>query len=172
MQDVNEYFRVLQYLYGKSLILHDTSDFNPILYFYFIDSLAHIDYTLGVLAFNFQSIKNEMSREYLRWRIDEERWGDRTYFREFINWLKLNHSKKFDSLPLVWSLIYDDESIAEYRSFRLVIDPDSNQPLPPGFFFTAIDEFYDSNFIKSLYNGASLAILFEEFIRIKKQSVG
>lgn len=168
MQDSNEYSRVLQYLYGKSLILHDTADFNPVLYFYFIDSLAHLDYTISVMAYNFQSIRNEMSRQYLRWRIDEEERGERAHFGEFINWLKERYPEKFDSLPIIWAIVYDDQSPAEYRSFRLVIDPDSNQAPPPAFFIIAIDEFYDQEFLKSLYNGASLATLFEEFLSEKK----
>ena len=168
MQDPNEYNRVLQYLNQKSLILHDTTDFHPVLYFYFIDTLAHIDYTLSVLSYNFQSIRNEMSREYLRWRIDEEKKGDRAYFPAFINWLKEFHPQKFELLPVVWSLVYDEASEASYRSFRLVIDPDSNVPPTSAFFFMAIDEFYDQEFLKSLYNGASLSQLLEEFLRERK----
>lgn len=169
MQESNEYIRVLQYLYGKSLILHDTSDFNPVLYFYFIDTLAHLDYTISVMAYNFQSIRNEMSRQYLRWRIDEEQKGDRAYFGEFINWLREKHPEKFDTLPVIWALVYDDQSPAEYRSFRLVIDPDSIQVPPPAFFITVIDEFFEPEFLKSLYNGASLATLFDEFLDTRKR---
>ncbi|MDD1718175.1 MAG: hypothetical protein LUO88_03770, partial [Methanoregulaceae archaeon] len=68
MTDDSEYLNVLEHMYGKSLILHDTALFHPVLYFYFVDSLAHIDYTLGILAFNYQSPKNVMAAEYLRWR--------------------------------------------------------------------------------------------------------
>lgn len=160
--------QALQHLYRKSLILHDTSDFHPVLYFYLVDSLAHIDYTLTVLVYNFQSIRNEMSREYLRWRIDEEQKGDRALFPEFINWLKTRDRDKFDSLPLVWTLVYDEEVQADYRSFRLVIDPDSNRPPPPAFFHAIIDEFFENDFLKSLYNGASLARLFEEFLQSRR----
>ncbi|MDH7593631.1 MAG: hypothetical protein QHG99_04650 [Methanomicrobiales archaeon] len=167
MQESNEYLQVLQYLYRKSLILHDTSDFHPVLYFFFIDSLAHIDYTVSVLAFNFQSIRNEMTREYLRWRIDQEQIGARVHFPEFINWLKERDRDKFDSLPVVWTLVYDDDSEADYRSFRFVIDPDANRPLPASFFYSAIDEFFENEFLKSLYNGASLARLFDEFVQSK-----
>ncbi|HZD43716.1 MAG TPA: hypothetical protein VE134_06615, partial [Methanomicrobiales archaeon] len=49
------------------------------------------------------------------------------------------------------------------RSFRLVIDPDSNQPIPARFFIDAIDEFFEKDFLKSLYMGASLSNLFETF---------
>ena len=163
MQTVNEYFHAQRYLYEKSLMMENPADFHPVLRFFFIDSLAHIDYTLGVLGFNFMSIKNEMSREYLRWRIDEEKKGDRGYFAEFINWLKEEDPDKFDSLPMVWQLVYDNESSGGYRSFRLVIDPDSNQPIPARFFIDAIDEFFEKDFLKSLYMGASLSNLFETF---------
>ena len=46
----SDYVHVLEHLYEKSLILHDTSLWHPVLYFYVIDSLAHIDYTLGILS--------------------------------------------------------------------------------------------------------------------------
>jgi hypothetical protein len=167
MQEPNEYTRIMQYFYGKSLILHDTSDFQPVLRFYFMDALAHIDYTLSLLGYNTASIRNEMTREYLRWRIDEEEKGDRVHFRRFINWLKTNHPQKFEDIPAVWSLVYDDESPAQYRSFRLVLDPDSNLAIPPAFFYMAIDEFFDQEFLKSLYNGNSLATLFETYLREK-----
>ncbi|MDD1679335.1 MAG: hypothetical protein LUO93_09180 [Methanomicrobiales archaeon] len=168
MQEPNEYTRIMQYLYGKSLILHDPSDFQPVLRFYFMDALAHIDYTLSLLSYNTASIRNEMSREYLRWRIDEEEKGDRVHFRGFVNWLKQNHPEKFEDIPAVWSLVYDEESPGEYRSFRLVLDPDSNLPVPPAFFYMAIDEFFDKDFLLSLYNGNSLATLFETYLREMK----
>ena len=84
----NEYINALTHLYEKSLILHDTSLFNKTLYFYFIDAIAHIDYTCSIYAFNYQSPKNIMGAEYLRWRIDEEKKGDRPQFPAFIAWLK------------------------------------------------------------------------------------
>ena len=95
----NEYQNVLSHLYEKSLILHDTSLFNKTLYFYFIDSIAHIDYTCGIYAFNYQSPKNIMGAEYLRWRIDEEKKGDRPRFPAFIAWLKNTHPEKFARIP-------------------------------------------------------------------------
>jgi hypothetical protein len=70
MPEQNEYLNVLDYLYEKTLILQDTSGFNKVLYFYFIDALAHIDYTAGIYAYNIVSPKNIMAGEYLRWRID------------------------------------------------------------------------------------------------------
>ncbi len=49
---------------------------------------------------------------------------------------------------------------ASYRSFRIVPDPDSKTPLLPDFFYAVIDEFFDQDFLKSLYEDASLSKLF------------
>jgi len=163
MQDENEYLTVLDYLYGKSLMLQDTSGFNKVLYFYLIDSLAHIDYTAGILAYNFGSPKNVIGAEYMRWRIDEEKKGDRAKFPAFINWLRENKPEKFKVLPSLWQMIYDTEDPASYRSFRIVIDPDSKQPLAANFFFAIIDEFFEPEFLKSLYADASLGRLFAAY---------
>ena len=103
----NEFLTVLSHLYEKTLILQDPGQFNKVLYFYLIDSLAHIDYTAGVYAFNILSPKNILGGEYLRWRIDEEKKGDRAKFPGFINWLKEHHPAKFAALPSLWQMIYD-----------------------------------------------------------------
>ncbi|MDD1703297.1 MAG: hypothetical protein LUQ31_09995 [Methanoregula sp.] len=168
MQADNEYIPVLTHLYEKSLILHDTSLFDKTLYFYFVDAIAHIDYTCGIYAFNYQSPKNVMGAEYMRWRIDEEKKGDRIHFPAFIAWLKTTHPEKFAQLPSLWQMIYDPEDPAGYRSFRIVTDPDSRQPIPANFFFAVIDEFFEQDFLKSLYEGASLARLFGEFLALQK----
>ncbi len=160
MQDDNEYLAVLSHLYEKSLMLHDTGSFNKTLYFFFIDALAHIDYTASIYAYHYESPKNIMGGEYLRWRIDEEKKGDRTKFKGFVNWLKENHPDRFDRLPSLWQMIYDTENTASYRSFRIVPDPDSKTPLLPAFFYIVIDEFFDQEFLKSLYEDASLSKLF------------
>ena len=160
MPEDNEYLTVLDYLYEKSLMLQDTAGFNKVLYFYYIDSLAHIDYTVGIYAYNFASPKNIMGVEYLRWRIDEEKKGDRAKFPGFVNWLRENNPEKFSSLPSLWQMIYDTEDPASYRSFRIVLDPDSKQPIPANFFYAIIDEFFDKEFLKSLYDDASLGRLF------------
>ena len=163
MPEENEFLTVLDYLYEKSLMLQDTSGFNKVLYFYLIDSIAHIDYTAGIYAYNFGSPKNIMGQEYLRWRIDEEKKGDRPKFAGFINWLRVNHSEKFTTLPSLWQMIYDTEDPASYRSFRIVLDPDSKQPIPPDFFYAVIDEFFEPEFLKSIYDDASLAGLFRTY---------
>ncbi|MDD1684621.1 MAG: hypothetical protein LUQ19_01885 [Methanoregula sp.] len=164
MQDDNEFIPVLQYLYKKSLILHDTGSFNKVLFFYLIDSLAHIDYTAGVYAYNYESPKNIMGAEYLRWRIDEEKKGDRAKFPGFINWLRINRPEKFAKLPSLWQMIYDTEDPAGYRSFRIVLDPDSSNSLPADFFYAVIDEFFEPEFLKSIYDDASLGTLLREYL--------
>jgi hypothetical protein len=159
----NEYMSVLSYLYEKTLILQDPGQFNKVLYFYFVDSLAHIDYTAGIYTFNILSPKNIMGAEYLRWRIDEEKKGDRAKFPGFVIWLKENHPEKFARLPSLWQMIYDSEDPAGYRSFRIVLDPDSRNPVPIDFFYVIIDEFFESEFLKSLYEDASLSTLFKDY---------
>ncbi|TFG90065.1 MAG: hypothetical protein E4H16_02530 [Candidatus Atribacteria bacterium] len=163
MED-NEILPVLSHLYEKTLILQDTTQFDKVLYFYLIDSLAHIDYTAGIYAFNIMSPKNIMGSEYLRWRIDEEKKGDRAKFPGFINWLKENNPEKFVVLPSLWQMIYDTEDPASYRSFRIVPDPDSRKPVPADFFYAIIDEFFEPEFLKSLYEDASLSTLFKTYI--------
>lgn len=164
MQGDNEYENVLRRFYRKSLILESPSEFHPVLCFHFIDALAHIDFSLNTLAYNYQSPRNIMNMQYMRWRIDEEKKEEYAHFGEFIRWLKSEHPDVFASLPMVWRYVYDPENHAGYRSFRIVLDPDSNKPLPPGFFIDAIEEFFDQKFLKSIYKGASLARLFDEFI--------
>ena len=61
-------------------------------------------------------------------------------------------------------MIYDVEDPAEYRSFRIILDPDSRALIPTDFFYAIIDEFFDKEFLKSLYEDASLAILFRTYI--------
>jgi hypothetical protein len=164
MQDDNEFIPVLNHLYEKSLMLHDTGSFQKVLYFYLIDSLAHIDYTASLYTYNYESPKNIMGAEYMRWRIDEEKKGDRTKFPGFINWLRENKPEKFAKLPSLWQMIYDTEDPASYRSFRIVPDPGSKQPLPVDFFYAVIDEFFEPEFLKSLYDDASLSMLFKEYL--------
>ena len=167
MQDDNEFLLILDYLYEKSLMLHDTGSFNRALYFYFIDSLAHIDYTASIYAYHYESPKNIMGAEYMRWRIDEEKKGDRPRFPGFVNWLRENHPQRFAKLPSLWQMIYDTEDAASYRSFRIVPDPDSKKPVPADFFYCIIDEFFEPEFLKSLYEDASLATLFMDYTTLQ-----
>jgi hypothetical protein len=170
MQEENEYTRVMDKLYNKSLILESPSEFHPVLYFYFLDALAHIDYTISLQCFNFMSPRNIMSQEYLRFRVDEEKAGDRGYFAGFINWLKEKHPERFEALPMLWTGVYDAEDPAGYRSFRIVLHPDDRRPIPVDYLSTFIDEFFDPQFLKLLYNGSSLARLFDEYVATKTTS--
>ncbi|MDD3856504.1 MAG: hypothetical protein PHP43_00465 [Methanoculleus sp.] len=165
MLEMNEYARVMQKLYSKSLILESPADFHPVLHFYFTDALAHIDYTLGALAYNSMSPRNIMSMEYMRWRLDEEKVGDRVHFPGFVNWLKKEQPEKYEELPMLWTGVYDNDDPAQYRSFRIVLNPDDKRAIPADYFSTFIDEFFDPNFIKLLYKSSSLARLFDEYVR-------
>lgn len=160
----NEYFNILRRLYEKSLILEDMNDFHPVLWFYFLDSMAHLDYTLCNLSFNFQSVRNIMNLQYLRWRLDQEKIGDRAHFTAFINWLKNEYPSKFDALPLLWQEIYDEASPAKFISFNIVLDPETRKPLPPQFFIGTVEEFFSRPFLSSIYKDASLGKLFDEFL--------
>lgn len=162
LNEKNEYHHVLDTLYSKSLVLESPGDFNQVLYFYFMDAIAHIDFSACILAYNYHNVRNKMNMEYMRWRIEEEKKGDRVHFPGFINWLKENHPDKFGSLPSLWREIYDDSTPAGYRSFRISINPNNNQPTPANQFILWIEEFFSKEFIKSLYSGASLDILFRE----------
>lgn len=164
MFEENEYSRELNYFYSKSLILESPSEFNDILYFYFKDALAHIDFTLNILAYNFQSIRNIMNMEYMRWRIDEEKIGDRARFGGFINWMKDHHEEAFLDLPELWRVIYDSDHPASYRSFRISIDPDSTRPLPVNNFRRWIDEFYDKQFLGRMYDTGLYGKLLNEYL--------
>lgn len=173
MQADEEYVRVLEHLYGKSLVLHDMTLWDPVLRFFFLDAIAHIDYTLGILSFTYQSPKNIMAQEYMRWRIDEEKKGDRQYFPAFMEWLAANHPDKYGRLPSLWQRIYDPRDPASYRSFRIVLDPDSSQAIRPHVFFRMIEEFFENEFLKSLYRDeGSLAKLFSEFMRSRGGKTG
>jgi hypothetical protein len=164
MQADNEFSAVLSHLYEKNLILHDTALFDQVLYFYYLDAIAHIDYTCGLYSYNYTSPKNIMSGEYMRWRIDEEKKGDRQKFPGFVNWLKENNPEKFSKLPSLWQMIYDSEDPASYRSFRIVLDPDTKASISAELFTIMIDEFFDQEFLKSLYEDGSLGVLFRTYL--------
>ena len=60
--DENEFLTVLDHLYEKTLILQDPGLFNKVLYFYLIDSLAHIDYTAGYLRVQYHLAEKHHGR--------------------------------------------------------------------------------------------------------------
>lgn len=160
-----EYFNVLKHLWEKSLILESTTEFEPVLYFYFMDALAHIDFSLSLMAFNYQSPRNIMNMEYLRCRLDQEKAGDRPKFPGFVNWLKVHHPEEFEALPVLWKEIYDTDSPASYRSFRVSLDPDSLSPVPSGFFLQTVEEFFAKSFLNSIYQENSLGRLFAAYVQ-------
>ena len=168
IREKNEYEHLLTKFYEKSLILESMSEFHPVLHFFFMDSIAHIDYSLCTLAYNILSVRNLMNMQYMRWRIDEEKIGDRVYFPEFINWLKDNHPEDYEKLPSLWQQIYTSDKVPSYRSFRIVLDPDSFQPVPVKYFELFIQEFFDKNFLNRIYQTSSLGKLFDVFIAEKK----
>lgn len=163
MMEKNEYSRELEYLYSKSLVLESVSEFNPVLWFHWLDAIAHIDYTLSVSGYSFESPRSIMAGEYMRWRIDEEKKGDRPLFKPFINWLKEHHSGVYVKMPALWQGIYSNDDPAQYRSFRIVLDPAVTKPIPAHVFHAMIDDFFQKDLLKSIYQGASLSTLFESF---------
>jgi hypothetical protein len=163
MPSDQEYVHVLEHMYEKSLILQDETMWDPVLAFYYMDALAHLDYTVGLMAYHYKSPRVMMTGEYLRCRVDQEKLGDRPKFPAFINWLRTEHPDRFEALPTLWRKIYDTEDEAMYLSFRVVLERDSKSPIRPHVFRFLIDEFFKSDFLKTLYTDASLAILFEEF---------
>jgi hypothetical protein len=158
-----EYVHILEHLYEKSLILQDENLWHPVLAFYFMDALAHIDYTVSLMAYHYKSPRVMMTGEYLRCRVDQEKLGDRPKFPAFITWLKKEHPDRFEALPTLWSRVYDKEDEACYISFRIVFDRGSRDPLTPHVYRSLIEEFFSAEFLKSLYTDASLATLFEQF---------
>jgi hypothetical protein len=158
-----EYIHILEHLYEKSLILQDESMWHPVLYFYYMDALAHIDYTVGLMAYHYKSPRVMMTGEYLRCRVDQEKLGDRPKFPAFITWLKKEHPDRFLALPTLWRRIYDEDDEARYMSFRIVFDRDTKEPIRPHVYRSLIEEFFGAEFLKTLYSDASLATLFEQF---------
>ncbi|HNS82216.1 MAG TPA: hypothetical protein PKL26_00555 [Methanolinea sp.] len=160
-----EYVHVLEHLYEKSLILQDETMWHPVLAFYYMDALAHLDYVISLMAYHYKSPRVMMAGEYLRCRVDQEKLGDRPRFPAFVNWLKREHPKRFEALPTVWRRVYDEDDEARYISFRIVFDRDSKDPIRPHVYRSLIEEFFNTEFLKTLYSDASLSALFEEFKR-------
>ncbi|KUK70386.1 MAG: Uncharacterized protein XE11_0729 [Methanomicrobiales archaeon 53_19] len=163
MMEKNEYARELDYLYSKSLVLESISDFHPVLWFHWMDAIAHIDYTLSIAGFSYDSPRSIMAGEYMRWRVDEEKKEERPLFKPFINWLRETRPETFKKLPMIWQGIYSDSDPAQYRSFRIVLDPAQTKPIPALTFRSMIDDLFAKDLLKSIYNGSSLAKLFESF---------
>lgn len=164
MPQRNEYSNEIEYLYHKSLILENPSDMDPVLYFYFIDALAHLDYTLGTLAYNSDSIRCTMTSEYLRRRVDLAKEGDNAAFPAFMVWLRDTNQEMFEATPILWQLVYDPDEPTRYAGFRIVLDPNSRVALPPQFFHDMADDLFDQKFLRSIYPVGALGKLFAGYI--------
>ncbi|MFH0968284.1 MAG: hypothetical protein V1862_11445 [Methanobacteriota archaeon] len=165
MLEVNEYARVLSTLYNKSLILEDTSDFHPVLKFWYFDALAHLDYTISLLSYNADSPRNLMSREYLKHRADQAEDKMLKVFPAFLKWLEINHPTDFEKFPLFIQKIYSSSDPASYRSFRIIFNPDERRPIPPEHLQIMVDEMFDRSYLSAMYNGSSMAEYLNEFVR-------
>jgi len=165
LPEKNDYSPQIEYLYRKSLILETPSDRDQVLYFYLIDTIAHLDYTLSSLAYSSDSIKCTMTAEYLRNRVDVTKTGDYALFPAFMIWLRDDHKEQFEETPILWQLIYDPEEVSGYLGFRIVLDPNSKIPLPPQFFHDMADDLFRLKFLRSIYPEGTLGKLFAEFKR-------
>ncbi len=164
MQDVNEYMKVLQQLYEKSLILEDMSDMHPILKFYYFEALAHLDFSISILAYNFQNPRNFLSKEFLRLRIDESKKEGREKFPGFMKWLSEEHPEQYEQFPLFIQKIYSANDPASYRSFQIILDPETRNATPAGHFRIMIDEMFDRSYLNSLYNESKTAKLYNSYV--------
>ncbi|HOJ97766.1 MAG TPA: hypothetical protein PK024_13120, partial [Methanospirillum sp.] len=59
---------------------------------------------------------------------------------------------------------YDPSDLASYRSFRIVLDPNDKKPIPSAVFRVMIDEIFDKAYLASLYNGSSMAKLYDQYM--------
>jgi hypothetical protein len=164
MLENNEYEKVLEILYNKSLILENFSDFHPHLSFWFFDALAHLDYTISLFAYNADSPRNILSRELLKYRSDIIKNEPYAGYADFMNWLRKEHKQEYEKFPLFLQKIHNPDEKASYRSFHIVLDPDDKQPIPASVFRVMIDEMFDKAYLASLYNGSSTASLYSQYI--------
>lgn len=163
MRENNDYEKVLATLYEKSLILENMSDFHPDLSFWFFDAVAHLDYSISLFAYNLDSPRNMLSREYLKYRKDESMTDRYACFDGFMNWLLENHPGEYEKFPLFIQKIHNPSDMAQYRSFRIVLDPNDKKPTDPGVFRIMIDEIFDKAYLASIYNGSPVATLYDQY---------
>lgn len=159
----NDYNTEMDNLYRKSLVLESPSDMDPVLYFYWVDTIAHLDYTLAALIYSPDSVRCLMSGEYLRHRVDVSRSGEFALFPKFMVWLRDNNQEAFESTPILWQLEYDPDEEAGYLGFRIVLDRSAKTPLPPQFFRDMTDDLFKQEFLRSIYPEGKLGKLFAEF---------
>ena len=168
MLQKNPYTPEMGYLYHQSLILESPSDMDKVLYFYWIDAIAHLDYTLSALVDNVDSIKCTMTGEYLRYRVDVKKQGDYALFPEFMVWLRDNYRDDFENTPIIWQLEYDPDENGGYIGFRIVLDKDDKRPLTPQFFHDMTDDLFNKNILAGMYPNGFIAKRFAEFKEGKK----
>ncbi len=163
MSESNEYTIVLDKFYKKSLILENMSDFHEVMKFWYYDALAHLDYTISTQAYNGDSPKNLLIVDYLSSHTKLGKTEPYSLFPEYMKWLFNNDSEEYIKFPLFLQKIYNQDDKASYRSFRIVLDPDNNRPLPSQTLFMMVDEMFDKAYIAALYNGSRISKLFDEF---------
>ncbi len=163
MSEINEYVHVLQHLYGRSLILEDLSGFHPVMKFWYFDAMAHLDFSISMLAYSADSPRNILSREYLRTRVDEAGSGDNALFSGYMAWLQVTEPAEFEKFPLFIQKIYSPDDPAQYRSFRIILNPDETRPFPAQTFRIMIDELFDKTYLSAMYSGSRVCDLFEEY---------
>ncbi|HJJ55660.1 MAG TPA: hypothetical protein O0X99_01650 [Methanocorpusculum sp.] len=122
---------------------------------------------LNYSAYNSESIRCIMTAEYLRNRISQLNVGDNALFAGFIIWLRDNHPDIFNQIPILWQLIYNPLENTRYVGFRMVLDPNSKNPLPPQFFHDMVDDLFSQRFLRSIYPEGSLGKLFSEYKNLK-----
>ncbi len=165
MQEVNEYQKVLSQLYEKSLILEDMSDMHPVLKFYYFEALAHLDFSISILAYNYQNPRNILSKEFLRLRVDEAKKEGREKFPGFMIKLREEHPELYELFPLFIQNIYNPDDPASYRSFQIILDPDTKSPTPAHHFRLMIDEVFDRSYLNQMYQGSKTATLFDAYAK-------
>jgi len=163
MIETNEYMQALQALYAKSLVLEDRSAFHHVLGFYHIDALARLDYSISVLAYNPGSPKVILSHDAIRRRLDEANSGDCALYPQFMKWLETKNPEIYEIFPLFIQNIYSQTHPASYRSFRIVLDPESKRPMPAHYFHTMAEEMFDPQYLNMIYKGSKAAKLFDEY---------
>ena len=163
MIETNEYIQALQALYAKSLVLEDMSAFHPVLGFYYIDALARLDYSISVLAYNIGSPKVLLSHDTIRRRLDEANRGAYALYPQFMIWLERTAPDIYEIFPLFIQNIYSQTHPASYRSFRIVLDPESKHPMPAHYFHIMVGEMFDPQYLNMIYKGSKAAKLFDGY---------
>ena len=161
MIETNEYAQALQALYNRSLVLEDISSFHPVLGFYHIDALARLDYSISVLAYNTSSTKVILSHDAIRRRLDEAKAEPYAKYPQFMAWLEEKDPDIYELFPLFIQNIYSKTHPASYRSFRIVLDPESKIPMPARYFRIMIEEMFDQQYLSLIYKGSKVAKHFD-----------